>query len=421
MRDKLSGWDLLTWRLGFEDKGIVPLVGSQITVEGHVDFLTILEIIQRAVDEHDVLRLALTKEEFPTLQTLTHFELRDCVQVLHNHVNPAQAALRMATNEFSMNHYRADVPLWRLFVVHNENETLLFPFLHHAIADGRTALELVLRLCSESSTIEVTPGHSNGYAIKAILDDIFKSPVSIFEKVAPALFNLNSLVALSPRHTLPNFTKRSFRDEVVQFSVPREVLRDKAHALSLSIHDMSVALTLRIIQTLEHNMQVPESNSIRVNVPVATKQMDSLNRLLIARLFIEGHDFEDIAVNYRTHFQNWKSQPSLIVYSTALEAVSKVSQIDLTSFATTSDVTVSSLPKVSKSLSLAGHEVLSLWPLVPSMGSAFNVTSIGLNDDQYYTLSYDVATRVDHVILRKTIREVLEKNIGVVPNFQQTV
>lgn len=420
MRDKLSGWDLLTWRLGFEDKGIVPLVGSQITVEGHVDFLTLLEIVQRAVDEHDVLRFSLTREEFPTPQTLRYFQVRDCIQVLHNHVNPAQAALRMATNEFSMNHYRDDLPLWRLFVVHRENETLLFPFLHHAIADGRTALELVLRLCGESTSIEATTGHSHGYALRAILDDILMNPLSILEKVAPALFNLNSLVALSPRHTLPTFSKRSFRDEIVQFSVPRAVLRGKANAISVSIHDMSVALTLRIIQTLEHHMHVPESSPIRVNVPVATKQIDTSNQLLIARLFIEGHDFEDIAVNYRTHFQNWKSQPALSVYSTALQVVSKVSQIDLTSFATTSDVTVSSLPKVSKSLALAGHEVLSLWPLVPSMGSAFNSTSIGLNDYQYFTLSYDVGTRVDPVALRKAIREVFEKNIGVVPNFQQT-
>jgi hypothetical protein len=71
-------------------------------------------------------------------------------------------------------------------------------------------------------------------------------------------------------------------------------------------------------------------------------------------------------------------------------------------------------------LTFAGHEVRSLWPLVPSMGSAFNVTSIGLNASQYYTLSCDVGTKVDRVALRKAIREVLEKSIGIVPNFQQT-
>lgn len=420
MRDKLAGWDLLTWRLGFEDKGIVPLVGSQITIVGHVDFSTLLKEAQAVVDEHDVLRLALSKEEFPTLRHLADFDINDCIQVLHNHVNPAHVALRTAANEFSMSRYRDDLPLWRIFIVHNEDETLLFPFLHHAIADGRTALELVLRLCGEMPTREESSKQSTGSSFDSIVGEVFENPLSLFEKIAPTLLNVGNLAALSPRHTLPQFSIRNFRDEIVQFSVPRDVMREKANELLVSIHDMSVGLTMRIIQTLQHNLQVPESNPIRINVPVAAQQTDSFNRILIARLFVEGSDFEECSLNYRSQFQYWKQQPAVAFYSTALQAISKVAHIDLTSFATTSDVTVSSLPRIAMNLTFAGHEVRSLWPLVPSMGSAFNVTSIGLNASQYYTLSCDVGTKVDRVALRKAIREVLEKSIGIVPNFQQT-
>lgn len=418
MRDKLTGWDLLTWRLGFEDKGIIPLVGSQITIAGQIDYETLVGEVQEACQVLEVLRFSLTNEEFPNLKRLDSFDVRQCIQVLHNHVNPAQFALRSAASEFSSKRYRDDLPLWRVYVVHQEDVTLLFPFLHHAIADGRAALEIIFTLCGKTTDKMQLPSSKQSIGFSEILEEVFSNPLSLLQKAAPALLKLSSIAALSPQHTLPNFSARSFRDDVVQFSFPRELLRRKAKDLSVSIHDLSVAFALQVVRQLESQLGYKVSTPIRVNVPVAYRNADTLNQVIIARLFIAADNLDQTAQAYRTEFQQWREQPSLDLYQPALEAVARVERIDLTSFATTSDVTVSSLPTISDHLQFAGHDVVSLWPLVPSMGSAFNVTTIGLNAEQYYTLTFDVGIKIDARDVRKAIRTVGEKSLGFAPNFQ---
>lgn len=419
MKVKLSGWDLLTWRLAFEDKGIVPLVGAQVTLRSHLDHGALLELVCEAVAELEVLRLGLSAEKFPSILHLEEFDVAQCVQILHNHVDPAQLALRTATSEFSMARYRSDLPLWRLYVVYKENETLLFAFLHHAIADGRGALEIISRLCGQTP-IKKTQSQANvNHNFGDVLENVITNPVSLLQQVTPALLGLNSLAALSPQHTLPEFSGRAYRDDVIQFSLPKEVLRSKAKALSVSVHDVSVALGVHIIKELEGILDVTTPEIIRLNIPVSFDHMDTFNKVLIARIVIPREGFEATATTYRKAFQTWREKSSIGIYPMAIQAISKVEQIDLTSFATISDVTISSLPHIPNSLAIAGNEVTAIWPLVPSMGSAFNITSLGLKERHFFTLTFDVGTKLKVVDIRRAIRASTEKCLGLVPDFEQ--
>ena len=243
-------------------------------------------------------------------------------------------------------------------------------------------------------------------------------PISTLQKVTPALLGLNSLLALSPNHTLPYFSDRSFRDNVFQYSIPRNILQAKARELNVSSHDISVALGLEIITNLEEEMNISERNPIRVNIPVAIEQAQTFNQILISRLFIPRLTFAETAQTYRTLFKNWREHPSVKMYQSAISAISQVELIDVTSFATLSDLTLSSLPYSSEYLSIGKNEVLEIWPLVPTMGCALNITSIGYNNLQYFTLTCDIGTKIDDGYLRRAIRLSHEKNLGIVPNFQ---
>lgn len=418
MMEKLGGWDLLTWRLGYEDKGIVPLVGAQITLAGHIDFEDLVNTVSDAIETHEILRISLSNEKFPVPVFLTEFDARECIEVLHHHANPAQFALRHAVTQFSPRQFREGLPLWRVYVVYQQNQTLLFTFLHHAIADGRKALEVIFGLCGEKPKLKDANKVNQTSVFGSFFEEILANPVSLLQKTTPALLGLNSLMALSPKHTLPHFSDRSFRDNVIQYSLPRNVLQAKARELKVSSHDISVAICIEIIKEIEGEMKVSGNASIRLNIPIALQQANLFNQILISRLFVPRLTFAETAQTYRTLFQHWREHPSLKMYQVVLGAISQVEQIDVTSFATHSDVTLSSLPPISENLKVRDNEVLEIWPLVPTMGSAINITSIGFNDIQYFTLTYDVGTKIENNALHRAIRLSFEKNLGIVPNFQ---
>ena len=416
--EKLGGWDLLTWRLGYEDRGIVPLVGAQLTLAGHIDFEDLVNVLSAAVEEQEILRTSLTNEKFPHPIVLPEFDLRECIEVLHHHVNPAQFALRHAIAQFSPTQHRDDLPLWRVYVVYQQQQTLLFTFLHHAIADGRKALEVIFGISGVRPLPQGASKEKSTSNLGSLFQEMMSDPVPTLQKATPALLGLNSLLALSPKHTLPYFSDRSFRDNVFQYSIPRNILQAKARELNVSSHDISVALGLEIITNLEDEMNISERNPIRVNVPVAIEQAHTFNQILISRLFIPRLTFQETAQTYRTLFKNWREHPSVKMYQSAISVISQVELIDVTSFATLSDLTLSSLPYSSEYLSIGKNEVLEIWPLVPTMGSALNITSIGYNNLQYFTLTCDIGTKIDDGYLRRAIRLSHEKNLGLVPNFQ---
>ncbi|MGA1323733.1 MAG: hypothetical protein ACO30I_00570 [Candidatus Nanopelagicales bacterium] len=418
MMEKLGGWDLLTWRLGYEDKGIVPLVGAQLTLDGHIDFEDLVIVLSAAVEEQEILSVSLTNEKFPHPIILPEFDLRKCIEVLHHQVNPAQFALRHAIAQFSPIQHREDLPLWRVYVVYQQHQTLLFTFLHHAIADGRKALEVIFGLSGVKPPIQGASKDKSTSNLGSLFQEMMTDPMSLLQIATPALLGLNSLLALSPKHTLPYFADRSFRNNVFQYSIPRNIVQAKAKELNVSSHDISVALGLEIIKNLEEEMNISERNPIRVNIPVSLEQAHTFNQILISRLFIPRLTFAETAQTYRTLFKNWREHPSVKMYQSALSAISQVELIDVTSFATHSDLTLSSLPYFSELLSIGKNEVLAIWPLVPTMGSALNITSIGYNNVQYVTLTCDIGTKIDGGFLRRAIRLSHEKNLGIVPNFE---
>jgi hypothetical protein len=280
-------------------------------------------------------------------------------------------------------------------------------------------LEIISRLCGQTP-IKKTQSQANvNHNFGDVLENVITNPVSLLQQVTPALLGLNSLAALSPQHTLPEFSGRAYRDDVIQFSLPKEVLRSKAKALSVSVHDVSVALGVHIIKELEGILDVTTPELIRLNIPVSFDQMDTFNKVLIARIVIPREGFEATATTYRKVFQTWREKSSIGIYPMAIQAISKVEQIDLTSFATISDVTISSLPHIPNSLAIAGNEVTAIWPLVPSMGSAFNITSLGLKERHFFTLTFDVGTKLKVVDIRRAIRASTEKCLGLVPDFEQ--
>ncbi|MEN9922553.1 MAG: hypothetical protein RIS09_67 [Actinomycetota bacterium] len=418
MKTELNGWDLLTWRLAFEDKGIVPLVGAQLSLQGHVDRDEIIHSIKVMLSNVDILNYSLSQEEFPTVRKIEDVDVNQCVQVLHNQTNPADQALCTAIAQFSMAEYRPDLPLWRVYVVYKTDETLLFTFLHHAIADGRTALEMILRLCDAPipNTKKRQLGEKSTF--QELVGDVFRQPLNVLSQLTSTLGSFSSLISLQPQHTLTKFSERSHRNCAIQFSISRHAMKNRAGDLGVSIHDLSVALSLQIIQDLE---KTQSSEQIRINVPVLNTDLDTLNEVLIARIWLERLGFDNTAQQYRERFKAWTKEPALSFAPAALNALATVQQLDATSFASHSDVTISSLPAMSDVLRLKNHTVMGIWPLVPTMGSAFNFTSIGYGDQHYFSCTYDSALGIDDNELRSLIRNLVTRHFSVDCQFETTL
>jgi len=154
MNRPLVGWDLATWRITQSDPGLSANVVAVAEIAGWVEKSHLLPRIELLLETYPVLKMGV-KDSLPIeLDFLPNFKPEQ--YVYDESVNILELAANLSRMQIGY-----DECLWRLHVVHRNSKTYLVTAIHHAIADGNTAMLFLQTLLDEPQFPEIQSGHKS--------------------------------------------------------------------------------------------------------------------------------------------------------------------------------------------------------------------------------------------------------------------
>jgi hypothetical protein len=406
MNRPLVGWDLATWRITQSESSLAANVVAIAEIGGRVEASALIPRIAKLVEAYPILSMGISDSAPVSLETLPDFDFTKYVFV------SGQDAVAIATNLSNLQ-IGPNECLWRLHLIHRNSKTYLICGIHHAIADGNTAMMLLQTLFDNPqfpSEQSWQPRADNDIYenIKSgagkIVGRLTRDPVGLANDLNVMVQSLTRLISFSnspaERETSSNL-RASF------LKIDKRQMQNIVHGNQISNHDVLVALVVNALQRYFNGIDASKK-SIIANIPVAMNLDDAAaNKLVVARIDFDTQlqSTSNLMKISRQKLRSWRNEPSLALASQLINA-SQLVPIDwITKTLKTSDATISTLIGSSAPKRILGYELKGVWPLVPPIGAALNFTSVTVGDYVHIGLAIDSLVLENSQLWSKSFEE----------------
>lgn len=347
-----------------------------------------------------------------------------------------------------------DRPLWAMTVVAGlpRGRSAVVVKLHHSIADGQGALGLaahllefqadapapepasvreVLDSLAAASPLDPNPaslGDSLRFGAERIAGflneaaNALANPQRAAEAGAAAKHLADQLPASDDTAVSPLWTRRSSNRRLTTYAVPLAALRAAAHERDIKLNELFVAACVdaAVAQHDRAEVHLPE---LQTSVVVSTRAADddpATNSFVPIAVALPGTGAGPDGRLGELRRQIEAKRRDVDITADAIGAFGAVANLLPASVAASIalqqtrriDVATSNLPGPAIPLWIAGKRIVSLRPVGPVGGTAFNTTMLSLDDEAAFGLHIDPATGIDPIELRDDFRAGL-RSLGV--------
>jgi WS/DGAT/MGAT family acyltransferase len=414
----LSGWDAATWRTATADPTLRSTIGGLFVLDREPDVPRLRERVLHLVRTTPVLRQRIEDSSSPLgsprLVTDPHFDVS--VHLQHVGLPPGgtwQQVLNMARRQ-SLLDFDYDRPLWRSLLVSGlpGGRAAAIVVVHHALADGQGMVLLLAGLFDWSEDTppelpETAPEDAApppavqsgfdpiGWAFRGLRDsarkaaDLGASAVSSIPTVAKTVIEnpgvlldtAGSVVRMAQPHRTPLsplLVGRSTTYSYATLDVPFGDLRAACKANEGTLNDGFVAAVLGGLRRY-HERHGAGVGPLRMNLPISVRTATSdasENAVTVARLVLDAGELDPKARMAQTHeaVDRARSEPALPLTGVLADASRLLPVSLIADTAKASDFTTSNVPGPPVPVWLAGAQVVRVYPVVPTIGAAVNIT-----------------------------------------------
>lgn len=452
---QLGGWDAATWRTAAGDRGMRSAIVGLIVLESSPDWDRLRARFDRLTRMMPILRerplFGATGISRPRLAVDPDFDLDIH---LYRQRLPEGAGwnevLRIA-RRLSLTDFDSDRPLWEAALIEglpDGHAALLFK-LHHAIADGQGAVLMVANLFEftpdgnpdepEAPPAPVGEPVSTATVSKANIQDNLGRALEAATSGAKLLADLTVGLLRSPGETLheavgmaeslakftaipdaalsPIMGSRSTTYRFATMELPFAQIRAAAKDRGATVNDIFLGAVTTGLATYHERHRRP-TRRLRFNLPISLratiKDGSGANAVTVARfeLPINGVTLDERLQAAHEEVRRWRDEPALSL-ANPLASVSWLVPVPvLASVARMSDVTTSNVPGPPIPIYLCGPKLVGIWPLVPTIGAAANVTMVTYNGTAFIGVSADEAAVPDLDAFMADLRSGFEELIG---------
>ena len=364
------------------------------------------------------------------------------------------ASLEALAGQIINDPFDRDRPLWQMTIVSGlpRRRSAVVVKLHHSIADGQGALGLAANLLefqadapapemgSVADIIETLAAESPLDPNPATLGDSLRFGAEriagFFNEAANALSNpqraaeagaaakhlADQLPSADDDARSPLWARRSGNRRLITDAVPLAAIRAAAHDRGITLNELFVAasvdaairqhdragvhladLQTSVVISTRSDDDDPASNSfvpIAVSLPGTGAGVDERLGELRRQIQSKRDDVGATADAIGAFGAVANLLPASIAASIALQQTRRI------------DVATSNLPGPAIPLWIAGKKMVSLRPVGPVGGTAFNITLLTLGDEAAFGLHIDPATGIEPAQLRDDFRSGL-RSLGV--------
>lgn len=412
---KLKGFNAATWRTAVSDPTMrSPMVGL-VLLEKSPDLDALAHRMDRMSRQFPVLRQRLVQPAFvfnsPRLVVDPYFDVSLHVsRIRASKPGTWDYVLRLARRQ-SLNDLDRDRALWRAVLIEDleGGQAAVIVVLHHAIADGQGMVMLMASLVDWSAdtppeeplppapppgdvdpvAISITALRSGGKRVaEKGLETVGKIPGAALgalrhpnRAVATTASGVGSLSRVAAVHRAPlspvmrdRSTTYTSRTLDLSFADVRAAGKSRGH----SINDVFLA-ALTGAMRVYHAKHGEVPPALRVNVPISirTDAHDmNTNAVSIARLELKVAETDPLErmKNASEVVGAARKEPAHQMVNDLAELQRFTPAFLLGRIAQTSDFTASNVPGPPVPVWLGGAKVKRLYPMVPTVGAAVNIT-----------------------------------------------
>lgn len=415
---KLAGWNAGVWRASKGSVTMRSAIMGVFLLESTPDIDALRDRMDRVTRWFPALRQRVVEPigsiGQPRMVVDPHFDI-----TFHTarYVLPAPGSweqLMLHVRRQSMYDLDRDRPLWRATLVEGleGGRAAILLMVHHAIADGQGAVMMLAGMvdwsAQPSSTGEPMPPAPPGgrtdpiTATLVALASAAKSAGGLGVQAVRDLPSSARAITAHPRRTTSDAVRMAASAARVlrlhrrplsslmkerggtytsrTLDVPFERLRSAATAYGGTINDAFLVALMGGLRRYHALHGVPVGR-LRVNVPVSTRgtgEPAAANAVSIIRVELDAGD-KDVAARFseaRTALLAARDEPVLPFADLAADASRLMPVGVIAEVAKTSDVTASNVPGLPAPVWLGGERLERLYPVVPTLGAAVNVTML---------------------------------------------
>lgn len=455
---KLAGWNAGVWRTATASVTMRSAIMGVFLLDGPPDIDALRDRMDRVTRWFPALRQRIVEPigalGQPRMVVDPHFDI-----TFHTarYVLPKPGSwdqLMTHVRRQSMYDLDRDRPLWRATLVEGleGDKAAILLMVHHAIADGQGTVMMLAGLvdwaADASSAGEPMPPAPPGgrtdpvMATLAAVGSAAKRAGGLGVQAVKEIPSSARTIVTSPRQTTadavrmavsaarvlrvhreplsPLMLERGTTYTSRTLDIPFRPLREAAKSYGGTLNDAFLAAIMGGMRRY-HELHGSEVGDLRVNVPVSTRAEGddaSSNAVAIARLELDAGE-TDVAARFADAndvVEQARKEPALPFSDLAADAGRLLPVGLVAEMAKTSDVTASNVPGLPARVWIGGVPLRSLYPMVPTMGAAANITmlsyarelcSIGVSLD-------DIAIRDPDVFMECLAEGFAE--IGAVPS-----
>jgi diacylglycerol O-acyltransferase len=412
---KLTGFNAATWRTAVNDPTMRSPVVGLFLLEKSPDAEALARRMDRLSRQFPVLRQRMVEPGFvlnsPRLVVDPYFDVRLHVSRFRAPAPGTWEYVLNVARRQSLLDLDRDRPLWRAVLIEDlaEGRAAVIVVLHHAIADGQGMVMLMASLVdwsaepAEEQPMPPAPsagvvdplavtwtgllsggkrlagqgvetlGKLPGVALSTVTD-----PRRAVATAVGGIGSLGRVTAVHREPLSPVMRARSTTYTSRTLDVPFPLIKSAGKSRGHSINDAFLAaLTggMRIYH--ERHGEVPPA--LRVNVPISIRTDGddaNTNAVSIARLELDVEERDPLA-----RMQDAAAVVGAARREPAHQRINELAELQrfapafvLGRIAQTSDFTASNVPGPPVPVWLGGSKVERLYPLVPTVGAAVNIT-----------------------------------------------
>lgn len=454
---QMRGWDAATFRTASGDPTMRSTVMALAVLEQVPDWQRLRERMDRLTRVVPSLRMrplyGPTTWSAPRLAVDPDFDLDVHLRRYRMPEGTGWADLLDDARRMSLTDFDLNRPLWEAALVEGlpDGRAAVLLKLHHAIADGQATVMMgmtLFEMAAEPNPDEepAPPAPDAGdvgvrdITYANVLDNLGRSK-DITVAMAKGAVGLVAGTVTQPRKTWtmawrvvssigratsvpdgpmsPIMDGRGTTYRFGTLEVPFPGLRAAARAEGASVNDAFLAAVAHGMDRYHrrHGVVVDE---LRVNVPISIRgdagdrSGRASNAVAIARfpLPIAGLTTSELMESAHELVARWRMEPAMHLADPLADISWVVPVPMLAQAAQASDITTSNVPGPPMPLYLAGARLLSVYPLVATIGAAVNVTMVTYCGTCYIGISTDDRAVTDPAELLDDMRAGFDDVVG---------
>jgi WS/DGAT/MGAT family acyltransferase len=411
---KLAGWNAAVWRTSVGSTTMRSAITGVFLLDGSPDIAVLRDRMDRVTRWFPALRQRVVEPlgaiGQPRMVVDPDF---DITFHLSRFALPAPGTwdqLLYHVRRQSMYDLDRDRPLWRATLVEGlqGGRSAVILVVHHAIADGQGSVMMLAGMVdwaadvgipSEPLPPEPPPGRTD--AVTATLAAVGSAAKRAGGLGVQAVREVPSMVA-HPRRTTgeavrlaasaarmlrphrgplsPLMTERGTSYTSATLDVPFEAMRAAAKAHGGTLNDAFLAAVTGGLRRY-HERMGSQVGSLRVNVPVSLRsegQSATENAVSIARVELDAGQADVAArfVDAHEAVSAARDEPGLALADLTADASRLLPVGVIAEVAKSSDLTASNVPGLPAPVWVGGAPLTRLYPIVPTMGAAANITML---------------------------------------------